>query len=459
MRIKLNDFALSLRHLKNNPTTTLSESLTRAKRLVSDQVGIISKVETLSLPPGEPPVFHARSYPADLSATTGTKTMNFGSAVSTNPDVAIIKAIGESVERYCSSHLDERDLTRATQKELKGESIVLSDLALYSSSQYSSPDLKYPKLLSSTPLYWVKGFSLSQDCPVWIPACLVYMPYLYRKDEPVFHRQISTGLACGTDLASAIYRGILEVIERDAFIIVWQNQLECPTLSLSDIADPYILSLIAALDEVPVRYHVKVLTLDINVTTLLVLIENKADAPPYTCIGMAVDINPLKALARALEEGLLVYLGMTRYHRENPIYERDPEYKKVSSPAQHGIIHAMEPELLETVQFLKSNKEIITLSDLPDYELDGSVDKCKLLVELLQKCNLQTHVVDLTTVDINDAGFKVIRAVIPGMQPLDLDHTCPHLGGKRLYEVPYKLGLISKPLTEDEMNPNPHPFP
>ena len=459
MRIKLNDSALSLRHLKHNPTPTLSESLTRARRLVSDQVGIISKVEFLSLPPGEPPVFHARSYPADLSATTGTQTMNFGSAVSTNPDVAIIKSIGESVERYCSAHLDEGNLIRTTQEELKEESIMLSNLALYSSSQYSNPNLQYPKLSSSTSLYWVKGFSLSQDCPIWIPASLVYMPYLYRKDEPVFHRQISTGLACGTDLPSAIYRGILEVIERDAFIIVWQNQLECPTLSLSDINDPYILSLMAALDETPVNYYVKVLTLDINVTTLLVLIENKADAPPYTCIGMAVDIDPLKALARALEEGILVYLGMTRYHRENPVYDRDPEYKKVSSPAQHGIIHAMEPELLETVQFLKSNTKTLTMSDLPDYEIDSSVDKCKLLVELLQKSNLQTHIVDLTTVDINDVGFKVIRAVIPGMQPLDLDHTCPHLGGKRLYEVPYKLGLIPKPLKEDEMNPNPHPFP
>jgi ribosomal protein S12 methylthiotransferase accessory factor len=459
LRIKLKDFALSLRHLKKSPATPLSESLTRAKRLVSDQIGIISKVEILSLPPGEPPVFHARTYPADLSATTGTLTMNFGSAVSTDRDVAIIKAVGECVERYCSSHVDERNLVRATQEELKEESIVLSDLALYSSQQYSKPGFRFPKFLPTTPLYWVKGFSLSQDSPVWIPASLVYMPYLYREDEPVFHRQISTGLACGTDLASAIYRGILEVVERDAFIIVWQNQLDCPTLSLSDIDDPYILSLMAALEEAPVRYFVKVLTLDIKVTTLLVLIENKADSPPYTCLGMAVDIDPLKALARALEEGILVYLGMTRYQRENPAHERDPDYEKVFSPAQHGVIHAMEPELLETVQFLKSNTKTLTMSDLPNYEMNNSVDKCKLIVELLQKSNLQTHIVDLTTVDINDAGFKVIRAVIPGMQPLDLDHTHPHLGGKRLYEVPYKLGLISKPLAEDEMNPNPHPFP
>jgi ribosomal protein S12 methylthiotransferase accessory factor len=385
--------------------------------------------------------------------------MNFGSAVSTNQGVAIIKAVGESVERYCSSQMDERDLIRASQKELNEESIVLSDLALYSTSQYSDSELKFSPFTSTTSFYWVKGFSLSQDCPIWIPASLVYMPYLYREDEPVFHRQISTGLACGTDLASAIYRGILEVIERDAFIIVWHNRLDCPTLDLSNINDPYILSLLAALEEAPVKYFIKVLTLDIKVTTLLVLIENQADGPPYTCLGMAVDLDPLKALGRALEEGILVYLGMTRYQRENPLYERDPGYKKVISPAQHGIIHAMEPELRDTVQFLKANNKTLTLKDMPEYEPDNAVEKCKLVVELLQKSNLQTHIADLTTVDIDDVGFKVIRAVIPGMQPLDLDHTCPHLGGKRLYEVPFKLGLIPRPLKENEMNPDPHPFP
>lgn len=451
---------LSLKSLQSTPSPTLSECLTRAKRLISDQSGILSKVEILNLPPGEPPVFHARTLPADISTTTGYKSMNFGSAVSVNPDVAIIKAVGESVERYCSSHMDESKLVGATQNELVGDGgIDIESLALFSSKQYSKIDFPYPKITPDTFLYWVKGFSLSENRPIWIPASIVYLPYLYRKDEPIFHGQISTGLACGTDLSSAICRGILEMVERDAFMIVWHNQLHCPDLDVRNIDDPYIRSLLDALEEVPIQYYVKVLTLDIEVTTLLILIENEGEGPPYTALGMAVDLDPLKALARALEESILVYLGMTRYVRENPGYVRDPNYEQVIAPAQHGIVHAMEPELLETVNFLKFHEKTLTIKDLPNHKNENSVESCKLLVEFLKKSNLQTHVVDLTTVDINDVGFKVVRAVIPGMQPLDLDHTCPHLGGKRLYEVPHKLGRIPKPITEDEVNPNPHPFP
>ncbi len=450
---------LSLRKLKKSPEVPLEECLERAKRLVSDKVGIISKAEILSLPPGEPAVFHARTVPADISSATGYKTMNFGSAISTNEDIAIIKAVGESVERYCSSFIDENNLVRATQKELKGKSIDLEKWVLFSEKQYAQPNFKYPKINSDTSLYWTQGFSISQDYPIWIPASLVYMPYLYRKDEPIFHNQISTGLACGVNLASAIYRGILEVVERDAFMIVWHNRLNCPSLDTSNIEDSYVRSLLDVLDQAPVEYYIKVLTLDIEVTTLLVLVSNKNGCPPHTVIGMAVDLDPLKALGRALEEGILVYLGLTRYQRENPVYERDPEYKQVVTPAKHGIIHAMEPELLETVQFLKENRNIMTLKDLPNYHNVDPVDACKLIVELLQKKDLETHVADLTTVDIDDVGFKVIRAIIPGMQPLDLDHAYPYLGGKRIYEVPFKLGLTPKPLKENEVNRDPHPFP
>jgi len=360
---------------------------------------------------------------------------------------------------YCSAFYNEEDLVCATQKELAGESLVLQDLALFSPSQYGQTDFLFPRLTPDSSLYWAKGYSLSEDKPIWIPASLVYLPYLYAREEPIFHRQITTGLACGPNLPSAIYRGILEIIERDALMIIWHNRLSCPTLDLSGIDDPVVQSLLKQIQVMPVDCYIKVMTLDIEATAILVLFEKKNDIPPYTSLGMAVDLDPSQAVRRALEEAMLVYLGMSRICRENPNHSRDPEYKNVDLPTDHGIIHAMEPELLETVQFLKSSEKTLTMKDLPDHNHDNLVENCKLLVELLGKRGLQTHIVDVTTVDINDVGFKVARVVIPGMQPLDLEHHCPHLGGKRLYEVPHKLGLIKEPLKEDEMNSDPHPCP
>ena len=89
--------------LADSPQTSLSESLQRAQRLVSDRVGIINKVEFEELVSGEPNVYFARSQPANLQPLCGREALNFGDAASVDPDRAIIKAIGESIERYCSA--------------------------------------------------------------------------------------------------------------------------------------------------------------------------------------------------------------------------------------------------------------------------------------------------------------------------------------------------------------------
>ena len=87
------------------------------------------------------------------------------------------------------------------------------------------------------------------------------------------------------------------------------------------------------------------------------------------------------------------------------------------------------------------------------------VQNIRTLVDKLDQKDLNVVVKDLTTVDVDEAGFKVIRAVVPGMQPLDVNHARRYLGGKRLYEVPCQMGLKSQPLTEEELNPFPHMFP
>lgn len=450
-------FPCALKNLQVPPPAIITEGLKKAERLISDKAGIISKLEFVSLEPGEPSVFYSKGTPVDYSFITGYKALNFGAGVSTDPERAAIKAVGECVERYCSSMYEEEDLVLATQNDWNGECIDLQDLALFSSRQYSQPDFLFPRLTPDSSLYWTQGYSLSRDKPIWIPASLVFLPYLYGRTEPIFHRQISTGLACGPNLPAAIYRGILEVIERDVFMIVWQNRLSCPTLDLEGINDPVINDLLEQIEMLPIDCHVKVMTLDIKVTAILALFEK--GSRPYTGLGLAVDLDPIQALRRALEEMLLVYLGQSSYCRENPVYTRDPKYQNVGLPTDHGIIHAMEPELLETVKFLKSNEKKLTINDLPNYRHDNPVEDCKILVELLRESNLETHVVDLTTVDINEVGFKVVRVVIPGMQPLDLEHHCPHLGGKRLFEVPKNLGLIKESLKEEQMNPDPHPCP
>jgi len=64
----------------------------------------------------------------------------------------------------------------------------------------------------------------------------------------------------------------------------------------------------------------------------------------------------------------------------------------------------------------------------------------------------------MTTLDVEDLGLKVVRAIIPGFHPLFMGHALRALGGTRLWEVPQKMGWggISR---ETGDNPLAHPYP
>lgn len=53
-------------------------------------------------------------------------------------------------------------------------------------------------------------------------------------------------------------------------------------------------------------------------------------------------------------------------------------------------------------------------------------------------------VVDLTTREVAEAGFRVTWVIVPGLQPLHGDHRSRFLGGKGLYKVPKILGYTKQ---------------
>jgi ribosomal protein S12 methylthiotransferase accessory factor len=81
---------------------------------------------------------------------------------------------------------------------------------------------------------------------------------------------------------------------------------------------------------------------------------------------------------------------------------------------------------------------------IEDRSGESVVANLRTVVDDLAHAGFDAVAVDLTTEDVDAVGYKVVRVVVPGLQPLDNDHTCRHLGGARLRAT---------------FNPDPHPFP
>ena len=67
--------------------------------------------------------------------------------------------------------------------------------------------------------------------------------------------------------------------------------------------------------------------------------------------------------------------------------------------------------------------------------------------------------VNLTTPDVEPYGMYVARALATGLQPIHFGHGEERFGGRRLFDVPSRMGHGSAPRTEEDLNPCPHPLP
>jgi len=456
----LSSHPLSLKNLNDPPGQNIFDALAKAERLVSPYTGIISKVELEDLYPSEPPVFFARSTPSSTQALGGNPIANYGDAVSIEPERAMMKAMGESLERYSPAFHNQKDWLFSSWNDLKKPAVDPDDMALFSKKQYALPDFSFQPFTRHSATHWVNAFSLTAGKDKWAPASFIYLPYFFNREiEPKTHNPISTGLACGSCHAMAIQKGILEILERDAFMITWKNKIPAAQIEYPHVSSPLTQKMLEAVAQISVDCRAYLLWHDVGVPVILVLLENISNTPPLTVMGIAADLDPERALALALEEACLGYIGMNRYTPTQTHLQFEKNYENVNTLDLHGLAHALDPNLKSSWKFLNSGNKRIKLDKIKNQNTPSMTRNIKTMVGDLKKKGLEVLACDLTTPDLDENGFKVVRSMIPGMLSLDTDHTCRYLGGKRLYDVPLESGKIKKKNTETSLNPFPHMFP
>jgi ribosomal protein S12 methylthiotransferase accessory factor len=459
--VNANADPLSLRRLREPETLGLAEVQTRAARIISARTGIVSSVELVETGPCDPSTYWARATHGDTTHIFGVRARNDGNASALDRDMAVVKALGESIERYCAAAADPDDLRLARFRDLDEPAVPPADWALFEAAQYGA-GLPVPRFDEETPIRWARGFSLRRDTPVLVPASFAYIPYTPIEGEArILPWQVSTGLASHTSLARAALKALLEVVERDAFMLFWHRRIRCPEVDVSSLEGRGAQVLRRLVDRAQVLGHrcdVRLLTLDIPLPIVLVTLSSDTHKP-YVVMGCAADCDPEVALRLAFEEALLSLHGITTIAEQDPVYTPTAlAYADIRDLLKHAWVYAVDPELRAVTADQLRFAGRVRANDLPRGPSGSTLAQLRWLVEQLAARDLDPIVVDLTTPDIDDVGFKVVRGMIPGMQPLDVDHRFRHLGGKRLTCAPADLRVAPARVTAG-LNPFPHPFP
>lgn len=80
-------------------------------------------------------------------------------------------------------------------------------------------------------IQWTSGYDLMNDEEILVPASAVFHPLPTSRNHAALFRTNTNGLASGNEIEEAIFHGLSEVIERDAWSLVEASRNTGPNVT------------------------------------------------------------------------------------------------------------------------------------------------------------------------------------------------------------------------------------
>ena len=207
------------------------------------------------------------------------------------PERALMKAIGEGVERHCLGIYRKKNSIVSSYAKIKERAVDPDLFITIPSVQKKEPGFSQWQFDENSIFQWDKCFSLLDKQSVFIPAQLIYVPYKYLPGEPIIQLPISTGAAAGRSLKEALYRGICEAVERDAFMITYLNKISPPIIDLTFLKDNRIQKFLTIFNRYNLELYVLDITTNIGLPTVFVVIIDKTGIGPAVSVGAKTSLD------------------------------------------------------------------------------------------------------------------------------------------------------------------------
>ena len=441
-------------------------------KLVDREVGIIKYISEIPLQCSEPDIYIAvgefqnswRIPPRNINIPTNKIDTPFGidnkqaSGAGLDRLSCLWSTIGEVVERYSAAIYAPDTLIRATFDELEGEALDPRAVIGFSDHQYAEPTSEFVKFSSSRPYDWIEGFNLTKKETAFIPASYNYLGYTTNNPDEVLDHSYSTGLAAGPSLAAAAHTAIREVIERDAYACHWFVQKMPPRMRESFLK----ANLSDGLMKLVVRDNGVIAVSDITTEFSVPCVVSQLQPHNKKGISTGASCHPNWRLAveKSLIEAYHTYnwtLDLLRW--EGPI-----DKEQIQTFRDHVRFY-LAPSNYENVSFLFGDSEssgVIEAGLYHYHESDGCESiyditntQVQELCERLYEHGYEVFLADITSSDVRELGFAVVRAIIPGLQPLYCGYGNQHQDTRRLRKF---CDFFGHPFP-DLLNSKPHPFP
>ncbi|MER5872878.1 TOMM precursor leader peptide-binding protein, partial [Streptomyces sp. NPDC002044] len=374
----------------------------------------------------------------------------------------------EGLERYAGMRARSRTTSvRGTLRRFGADAVDPRRAGLYSDAFHEAnprvrpfdPDREIP---------WVWGWSLRDSAPRLVPEVLTY--YHAPGLENRFVQESSNGCASGGSLSEAVYFGLMEVVERDAFLLAWYGRQPLPEIDPATSSRTATRAMVdrLALYGYRARFFDTRITFPVPVVTAVA--ERFDGGPGRMCFGAGAGLDPESALHSALCEIATdaVNLPGRTVRDEARLRAMAADFDLVTALHDHPLVYGV-PEMGRHADFLLRSPRAgrpRAVADLvwPDaggaaasHDVRSDLARC---VAAVAAAGFDVVVVDQTMPEQRALGLHTVSVLVPGLLPIDFGWSRQRaLGMPRMRTALREAGLRPRDLEPADLNPAPHPFP
>ncbi|OXS57129.1 ribosomal protein S12 methylthiotransferase accessory factor [Bacillus sp. V-88] len=373
-----------------------------------------------------------------------------------------LTAILEGLERHCGLEpRGKRTVVHDSYRNVEEHALNPLEVGVHTDEQYAMPGFPFGKFDPDRKIDWVWGYSLMEERPILVPELLAY--YSLGCGSSGFVYETSNGCALGGSREEAIFYGIMEVVERDSFLMTWYAELGLPRLDPFTSEDEELQLMIERMRAVA-GYDLFLYnsTMEHGIPSVFAMAKNRKETGLNLILAAGAHLDPVRAAKSAIQElaGMMLNLDekleKNRANYEKMLYDDS----LVRQMDDHGMLYGL-PQAEERFSFLQ-NRSLRSFQEEFKWNSRHAdlTDDLKDILERFRSRNLDVIVVDQTAPELEKNGLHCVKVLIPGMLPMTFGHHLTRLTGlERVLNVPAELGYRDRPLTFDELNQKPHPFP
>lgn len=313
------------------------------------------------------------------------------------------------------------------------------------------------------PIAWVQAQSLVSDSPILVAEDSAFYAVEGAGELQRFVLECSNGCATGSNLTEAVLGGLMEVIERDAFLLAWYGRLSAPLLdgTSSKLLNTRLMLRRLTMLGFEARFVDLSFTFGIPV---VIAVARRTDGRAGICVGGGCSMTVEGALAAALDEIATDAATLVeRTERDKKRFDLfASDYDEVTSIHDHSGMFGL-PEVGSLADFFTAgdgnDPRCVTEAQAaagitPTDDLRSDLLAC---VERLAAEQYDVIVVDQTSTEEVASGLRTVAVIVPGLLPIDFGWA-----RQRALRMPRLVEGVRAFLGSDsdiQLNLVPHPYP